>query len=39
MLLSNNHSPLQADAIVPYFGNLFTDEPLPAGGYIDLPEK
>ena len=25
-----------ADKIVPYFGNLFTDEPLPVDGYIDL---
>jgi len=26
-----------ADKIVPLFGNLFTDEPLPKDGYIDLP--
>ena len=25
-----------ADQIVPYFGNLFLDEPLPIDGYIDL---
>ena len=25
-----------ADKIVPYFGNLFKDEPLPVDGYIDL---
>lgn len=29
----------QADKIVPYFGDLFTDEPLPADGYIDLPAR
>ena len=28
-----------ADKIVPYFGNLFTDEPLPIDGYIDLDPK
>jgi hypothetical protein len=26
-----------ADRIVPTFGSLFTDEPLPEGGYISLP--
>ena len=26
----------KADKIVPYFGELFTDEPLPKDGYIDL---
>ncbi|ESO83459.1 hypothetical protein LOTGIDRAFT_133359 [Lottia gigantea] len=30
-----NLSP-NADAIVPYFGGLFPDEPLPKDGYIDL---
>lgn len=29
----------KADTIVPLFGNLFKDEPLPSGGYIDLPDK
>ncbi|XP_069130861.1 L-rhamnonate dehydratase-like [Argopecten irradians] len=33
-----NLSP-QADKIVPYFGGLFPDEPLPANGFIDLPDK
>lgn len=33
-----NLSP-NADKIVPYFGGLFPDEPLPANGFIDLPEK
>ena len=28
-----------SDAIVPYFGELFTDEPLPEGGFIDLPDR
>lgn len=28
-----------ADKIVPLFGDLFTDEPLPADGYIDLPDR
>ena len=28
-----------ADAIVPYFGGLFPDEPLPKDGFIDLPDK
>jgi len=26
-----------ADSIVSYFGNLFTDEPLPKDGYVELP--
>jgi len=29
----------EADKIVPYFGTLFTDEPLPKDGYIDLDPK
>jgi L-rhamnonate dehydratase len=29
----------QADKIVPLFGNLFTNEPLPKDGYLDLPER
>jgi L-rhamnonate dehydratase len=29
----------KADKIVPYFGNLFKDEPLPKDGYIDLDPK
>jgi L-rhamnonate dehydratase len=29
----------QADTIVPAFGNLFTDEPLPKDGWMDLPDK
>ena len=29
----------KADEIQPYFGTLFTDEPLPKGGYIDLDPK
>ena len=29
----------EADVIAPYFGSLFLDEPLPAGGYIDLDPK
>lgn len=33
-----NLSP-KADKIVPYFGGLFPDEPLPADGYIDLPDR
>ena len=33
-----NLSP-QGDAIVPYFGGLFVDEPLPANGRIDLPDR
>ena len=33
-----NLSP-KADKIVPYFGGLFPDEPLPANGFIDLPNR
>ncbi|XP_060577661.1 L-rhamnonate dehydratase-like [Ruditapes philippinarum] len=33
-----NLSP-KADKIVPYFGGLFPDEPLPADGFIDLPDR
>ncbi|XP_064401732.1 L-rhamnonate dehydratase-like [Halichondria panicea] len=33
-----NLSP-KADKIVPYFGDLFTDEPLPGNGFIDLPNR
>ena len=33
-----NLSP-KADKIVPYFGSLFEDEPLPCDGFIDLPDK
>ena len=29
----------KADVIVPLFGNLFVDEPLPSNGYLDVPEK
>jgi len=29
----------KADTIVPGFGNLFVDEPLPNNGYLDLPDK
>lgn len=29
----------QADTISPYFGGLFLDEPLPADGFIDLPDR
>ncbi|XP_062501533.1 L-rhamnonate dehydratase-like [Corticium candelabrum] len=29
----------KADTIVPYFGGIFPDEPLPKDGWIDLPEK
>ncbi|KAL6075663.1 L-rhamnonate dehydratase [Balamuthia mandrillaris] len=29
----------KADAIVPLFGNLFKDEPVPKDGYIDLPDR
>lgn len=29
----------EADKVVPYFGNLFTDEPLPENGYVDLDPK
>jgi len=28
-----------ADKIVPYFGGLFPDEPLPKDGFIDLPDR
>ena len=33
-----NLSP-KADKIVPYFGGLFSDEPLPKDGFIDLPDR
>lgn len=33
-----NLSP-KADEIVPYFGEIFQEEPLPKDGFIDLPEK
>lgn len=33
-----NLSP-EADKIVPYFGGLFPDEPLPKDGWIDLPDR
>ena len=33
-----NLSP-NADKISPYFGGLFPDEPLPADGFIDLPDR
>ncbi|KAK6187705.1 hypothetical protein SNE40_005669 [Patella caerulea] len=33
-----NLSP-KADTIVPYFGGIFTDEPLPENGFIDLPDR
>eukprot|EP00045_Choanoeca_perplexa_P017980 m.273438 g.273438 ORF g.273438 m.273438 type:complete len:442 (+) comp17684_c0_seq22:905-2230(+) len=33
-----NLSP-KSDKIVPYFGGLFPDEPLPKDGFIDLPER
>ena len=33
-----NLSP-KADKISPYFGGLFPDEPLPAKGFIDLPNR
>jgi len=29
----------KSDGIEPYFGGLFPDEPLPANGFIDLPDK
>jgi len=29
----------KADHVVPYFGNLFLDEPLPKDGYIELSDK
>ena len=28
-----------ADELAPYFGGLFSDEPLPKDGFIDLPDK
>eukprot|EP00049_Salpingoeca_infusionum_P018980 m.359599 g.359599 ORF g.359599 m.359599 type:complete len:438 (-) comp18646_c0_seq1:3035-4348(-) len=33
-----NLSP-KSDSIVPYFGGLFPDEPLPKDGFIDLPDR
>ncbi|KAL3852409.1 hypothetical protein ACJMK2_016058 [Sinanodonta woodiana] len=33
-----NLSP-KADKIVPYFGGIFHDEPLPKDGFIDLPDR
>ena len=33
-----NLSP-NADEIVPYFGGIFEDEPLPKDGFIDLPDR
>ena len=33
------HRSPRGDAIVPYFGGLFLDEPLPANGRIDLPDR
>lgn len=33
-----NLSP-KSDTIIPYFGGLFKDEPLPKDGFIDLPDK
>ena len=33
-----NLSP-HSDKIVPYFGDVFKDEPLPKDGFIDLPDK
>ncbi|CAG5118155.1 unnamed protein product [Candidula unifasciata] len=29
----------KSDTIVPYFGGLFPDEPLPENGFIDLPDR
>ena len=29
----------KGDTIVPLFGALFTDEPLPKNGFIDLPDR
>uniref|UniRef100_A0A0B7BEW8 Mandelate racemase/muconate lactonizing enzyme C-terminal domain-containing protein n=1 Tax=Arion vulgaris TaxID=1028688 RepID=A0A0B7BEW8_9EUPU len=29
----------KSDSIVPYFGGLFPDEPLPKDGFIDLPDR
>lgn len=28
-----------ADELAPYFGGLFSDEPLPKDGFIDLPDR
>ena len=28
-----------SDKILPYFGGLFPDEPLPKNGFIDLPDR
>ena len=28
-----------SDELAPYFGGLFADEPLPRGGFIDLPDR
>mmetsp|Transcript_6716 Transcript_6716/g.21606 ORF Transcript_6716/g.21606 Transcript_6716/m.21606 type:complete len:390 (-) Transcript_6716:135-1304(-) len=28
-----------SDEVVPYFGSLFSDEPLPKDGFIDLPDR
>jgi hypothetical protein len=33
-----NLSP-KSDKIIPYFGSIFTDEPLPKDGFIDLPDR
>jgi L-rhamnonate dehydratase len=33
-----NLSP-KSDKIIPYFGNVFLDEPLPKDGFIDLPDR
>jgi len=33
-----NLSP-DADKIVPYFGTIFADEPLPKDGFLDLPDR
>jgi len=33
-----NLSP-KSDKIIPYFGSVFTDEPLPKDGFIDLPDR
>lgn len=33
------HRSPDADQIVPYFGELFLDEPLPKDGFIDLPDS
>ena len=33
-----NLSP-EADTLVPYFGGLFKDEPIPKDGFIDLPDR